>query len=392
MNVTLIIAIASLIIFLGFLGDFAFRKLRFPDILVLIFIGYLIVFLFKTDEYKILNEYIPLAATISLIIILFEGGLTLDLSKTKEILKDSLLMAIAFYTVSFTLIYTVLYFIGTAPIFSLLYASILSAPSVAIVIPMINRSNVDENRRHKYIMYATLLDLISIVITISIIQFYPITINNFLKVIASLISSIILQIFIGALAGILWTEILKKIGNMDLSYMLTLAYVLAIYVFSDILWNNGMISVITIGLVLANSEKIRNIVGMEVFAIDENLKRFNREVSFFFRTIIFVSIGTMLYIAKINIHIIIILITIISIIYIVQILTVKFVENQKLYRHIHYIMPRGLTQIVLGIFAVSSPYGNIEILYIITFVIIITNIITSLFIYLAKLNSVLRKK
>ncbi len=392
MNVLLVISLASLIIFIGFLGDLAFKKLRFPDILVLLLIGYLIVFFLKTNEYLVLNEYMPLAATISLIIILFEGGLTLNLSSTRKILKDSVLMAISYYSVSFLLIYISLFLLKINDLSALLYASILSAPSVVIIISLINRSNMDDEKRHKYILYGTILDLISIIVTISIIQYYPITFNNLIKVVASIISVIILQSFIGVLAGILWTEILRKIGNIDLSYMLTLAYVLAIYSISSLLWNNGMITVIVIGLILANSNKIRNILGIKDFVVDENIMKFNREVSFFFRTIIFVSIGSMLYIAKINFHILLIISIILIIIYFVQILTTKFVENAIINRHFHYLMPRGLTQITMAILVYSSGYKNYDIIYVVTFIIIITNIITPLFIYFSKIKNILKNK
>ena len=392
MNVLLVISLASLIIFIGFLGDLAFKKLRFPDILVLLLIGYLIVFFLKTNEYLVLNEYMPLAATISLIIILFEGGLTLNLSSTRKILKDSVLMAISYYSVSFLLIYISLFLLKINDLSALLYASILSAPSVVIIISLINRSNMDDEKRHKYILYGTILDLISIIVTISIIQYYPITFNNLIKVVASIISVVILQSFIGVLAGILWTEILRKIGNIDLSYMLTLAYVLAIYSISSLLWNNGMITVIVIGLILANSNKIRNILGIKDFVVDENIMKFNREVSFFFRTIIFVSIGSMLYIAKINFHILLIISIILIIIYFVQILTTKFVENAIINRHFHYLMPRGLTQITMAILVYSSGYKNYDIIYVVTFIIIITNIITPLFIYFSKIKNILKNK
>ncbi|MGC9166268.1 MAG: cation:proton antiporter [Thermoplasmata archaeon] len=392
MNVLLVISLASLIIFIGFLGDLAFKKLRFPDILVLLLIGYLIVFFLKTNEYLVLNEYMPLAATISLIIILFEGGLTLNISSTRKILKDSILMAISYYSVSFLLIYISLYLLKINDLSEFLYASILSSPSVAIVISLVNRSNMDDEKRHKYILYATILDLISIIVTISILQYYPITFNNLIKVVASIISVIIIQSFIGGLAGILWTEILRKIGNIDLSYMLTLAYVLAIYSISSLLWSNGMITVIVIGLILANSNKIRNILGINNFDVDDNIMRFNREVSFFFRTIIFVSIGSMLYIARINFHLLLIILIILVIIYVVQILTTKFVENSILNRHFHYLMPRGLTQITMAILAYSSGYKNYDIIYVVTFVIIITNIITPLFIYFSKIKNILKNK
>ncbi|MEM4105584.1 MAG: cation:proton antiporter, partial [Thermoplasmata archaeon] len=169
MDIFTIIILVSFIIFVGYLGDYAFIKFKFPDVLILIIIGYLITFLLRLDLNTILYSYLPIATTISLIIILFEGGISLHISLIRDVLKKAVIYALFYYFITFILISFTLYFILNINYsVSILYGAILSSPSVAIVIPLINRSFIDEKRRHMYIVEVTLLDLFSIVITISL--------------------------------------------------------------------------------------------------------------------------------------------------------------------------------------------------------------------------------
>ncbi|MBD6955628.1 MAG: cation:proton antiporter [Thermoplasmata archaeon] len=385
MDTFMVITIVSFIIFAGYLGDLAFLKFRFPDILILILIGYLIASFLKLNVNTILYTYLPLAATISLIIILFEGGVSLKVSMIRDVLKKSSLMALGYYIITFLMIIILLHLFSTMSIsISVLYASILSAPSVAIVIPLINRSGIEEKRRHLYIVYVTILDLLSIVVTISFLNYFPISGAAFLPVIVSLLTNIFAQSFFGFLAGIFWIELLRKIERVELSYMLTLGFLFAIYAVSDILWSNGMITSIVFGIVLGNNSSFRRLLQLREYTIDENIFRFNREVVFFMRTAIFVAIGSVLTFS-LNIEMITVIISIVMIIYISQAFISKIFEGKTFDRYTNYIMPRGLTQIVLGILTITSvaSVGIVFIQYI-SYVVIITNIISAIIIYIKK--------
>ncbi|MDP8011427.1 MAG: cation:proton antiporter [Thermoplasmata archaeon] len=386
MNTLEIIVLVSFIIIVGYLGEYAFLKFRFPDILVLIFIGFLISFFLKLNVQSIIYNYMPVAATISLIIILFEGGVSLDILTLKNVIKESVLMSIINYFTLFILItLSLTYLLNINTSISMLYGSILAAPSVAIVIPMINRSSLDERIRHLYILDATIMDLLSIVVTVSIIEYYPVSLLTVIPITESLLTNIFAQIFLGLIAGIFWVELLRKIGRVELSYMLTLGYLFLIYALSYFLWKNGMITAIVFGIVLGNNLIFRKLLNLKNYAIDENIFKFNKEVVFFMRTVIFVAIGSIFIIHKFNWEILYYLILNIALIYIVQIFVNLLIFKKVPDRFTNYLIPRGLTQVVLGIFVLVS-ISTISITFIqnISLIVIITNIITSAILYIKK--------
>ncbi|MEM0150616.1 MAG: cation:proton antiporter [Thermoplasmata archaeon] len=385
MDIFTIIILVSFIIFVGYLGDYAFIKFKFPDVLILIIIGYLITFLLRLDLNTILYSYLPIATTISLIIILFEGGISLHISLIRDVLKKAVIYALFYYFITFILISLILYFILNINYsVSILYGAILSSPSVAIVIPLINRSFIDEKRRHMYIVEVTLLDLFSIVITISLIEYFPLSINTILPVTISLITNVFAQTFFGFLSGIFWIELLRKIEKVELSYMLTLGFLFAIYALSDLLWKNGMISSVVFGIVLGNNIIFRKWLKLKDYTIDENIFKFNKEVVFFMRTVIFVAVGS-IFIISFNFKMVLIVISILIIIYLMQILVHYIFEKSIPDKYVNYIMPRGLTQIVLGIFAITTIKSlTIDFIQVISFVVIITNLISAIIIYIKK--------
>jgi len=124
-----VISIVSFIIIVGYLGEYAFLKFKFPDIFILMLIGFFISFFMKLNVNFILYNYMPVAATISLIIILFEGGVSLDLSTIRNVIKESSLMAFLYYSLSLFFITVLLHWVfGINFSISLMYGAILSAP------------------------------------------------------------------------------------------------------------------------------------------------------------------------------------------------------------------------------------------------------------------------
>ncbi|MGC8672651.1 MAG: cation:proton antiporter [Thermoplasmata archaeon] len=386
MDTFTVISIVSFIIIVGYLGEYAFLKFKFPDILILMLIGFFITFFMNLNVNFILYNYMPVAATISLIIILFEGGVSLHLFTIKNVIKESSLMAFLYYSLSLFFITILLYWVFSFNFsISLLYGSILSAPSVAIVIPLINRSGMNERIRHLYIVNTTILDLLSIVVTISLVQYYPITIMTIIPVTEALVTNIFAQLLFGIFTGIFWIELLRKIERVELSYMLTLGFLFLIYAFSYLMWKNGMITAITFGIVLGNNIIFRKLLKLKEYTIDENIFKFNKEVVFFMRTAIFVAIGSIFIFHNFNITTLYYILAIIGVIYIVQLAVYYLAERKTPDKYIHYLMPRGLTQIVLGIIVISS-ISTIQISFIenISLIVIITNIISSTIIYIKK--------
>jgi len=83
----LIILFVGLLVFIAHAFVALFKKTKIPDVLLLIIIGLIlgpVLNIVKTDDF---GKVGPIFSAIALIIILFEGGLELNIKHIKEIIK-----------------------------------------------------------------------------------------------------------------------------------------------------------------------------------------------------------------------------------------------------------------------------------------------------------------
>ena len=79
--VTLSFTLFALIIIIGSLSSYLFRKTGLPDMLFLIFLGLIFGPVLKLIKYEDIVGIAPYISVIALIIILFDGGISLNLRK-----------------------------------------------------------------------------------------------------------------------------------------------------------------------------------------------------------------------------------------------------------------------------------------------------------------------
>jgi len=75
--------LTGVIITLGFVGNYLFKRTGIPDNLILILFGFLLGPVFKAIDPSSLAIIVPYLSTLSLLIILFDGGMSLKLYKMR---------------------------------------------------------------------------------------------------------------------------------------------------------------------------------------------------------------------------------------------------------------------------------------------------------------------
>ncbi|MBN2518629.1 MAG: cation:proton antiporter, partial [Candidatus Altiarchaeota archaeon] len=108
-----------------------------------------------------------------------------------------------------------------------------------------------------------------------------------------------------------WILLIAKVFKQYRSYMLTIAYLILIYVVTEFLGGNGTIAALFFGLVLGNSKKLTSLVGEIILRETEkrNILKpkkdgitvvsntemfFYSQISFFLKTFFFVYVGLLL--------------------------------------------------------------------------------------------------
>ncbi len=381
--------LAASIIFIGFLAYMFFKKTGWPEILLLILIGIIIgpvLGLFSKQDFL---PALPLISTFTLLMILFQGGLELNISEVVSGSLRGLFQAFTYFFLGMVLISVFLHFVmNWAWIESFLLGSILSQTSNVVIIPFAKKIKLRPQS-------VTLLSLEAIMTSIfNIVFFYALLqtqlLGNFdtFGTIIQILLNFIVGAGVGILMGILWLKLLPLIGKNELAYMVTIGYVFLCYFVSDSLMGSGPLSVLTLGLVLGNDDKFLVFLRMRPadpsFAELKNyLTRFQVEISFILRAFFFVLLGLFFVISIDSLSTFLLFgLPIIGILLVTRFLVVSIsTRGTAMYEERNPIIALcalGMTPVLLSFIALQSnlPMASLYIL-IVTNVIIVTNIITS---------------
>ncbi len=286
------------IILLGFLGSLLFERTKIPDILILIFIGLFLGPILGSFGYEaipgsILDTIAPLFSALALVIILFDGGLNLNLEKTVQKFGVAMVhTSIAFIGTMFVTAMICFYFLNMEPVMGLLLGCVLGGVSSAVVIPIMARANVKEDTKVLLTLESVLTDVLCIVTALILIE---VLIGGSLDtgdMIQQLLTSFVLAAFIAFLFGVFWLWVLKCLEGKPFSFMITIAALLVLYAMTEFIHVSGAIAALVFGLVLSNKDEIARILKIKgSFVFDEHIKQFHSELSFLIRTFFFVYLG-----------------------------------------------------------------------------------------------------
>jgi cell volume regulation protein A len=294
MSVILSFALAGIILILGFIGNYLFKRTSIPDILILVVLGFLIGPIFGIVNYNVLSPISEIFASLALIIILFDGGLNLEL---KKVLQDSprataLTFLGFFVSMGFVTIFT-FFTLNWDFLSSLLLGAILGGISSSVVIPLINRVNVNEKISTILSLESAFTDALVVVFGLTILQFLTGPFNGgAYDAVGKIAGAFSIAVVIGLVFGVVWLKVLRAIKKEIYDDILTLAVVLLFYSITEILGGNGAIFALTFGLVLGNGIRIFRVLGIkERIEASKVMKKFHSQISFFIRTFFFVFIG-----------------------------------------------------------------------------------------------------
>ena len=137
--------VAAIIIILGFLGEEFFKRTSIPDPLLLLLLGVLLGPIFQFFAQEELLAITPYFSALALIIILFDGGLNMNI---KEAIKNSpraLIMALLGWILNvFVTAFLCKYLLGWRLLNGLLMGSIVGGGSSLIVIALTRKIGVTE--------------------------------------------------------------------------------------------------------------------------------------------------------------------------------------------------------------------------------------------------------
>ncbi len=306
MDIKATLLLISLIVLFGYFAEWIFEKYSIPDTLSLLLIGFLIgPSVLNLLSIQSLSKIAPLFTTFTLLFLMFDGGLDIDLKSFADGLGAGLIIGLWNFFLSSILITGIMYYIDRDLISALLLGFTLGGITSAYVIPILKQLDVNKKVFTVLTIESSVTDVLSIVFAITIMQ---IKIAHQFKagmIFSNIASLFAIAGFTGIIFGILWFYIEGTIVKEDENYIMMIAYVVIVYIITEYLGGNGAISSLFLGLVLANSRPIKSfgkIIKGKRKKVDKKQKPivskreklFYKEISFFLKTFFFVYIGLLL--------------------------------------------------------------------------------------------------
>ncbi|MEM2026909.1 MAG: cation:proton antiporter [Candidatus Bathyarchaeia archaeon] len=295
-EISMVFAIAGVIIFVGFLANLIFKKITFPDILLLILTGIIfgpLLGLFTPEDFLPVT---PTFAALALMLILFQGGLGMEIY---TVLAQSFRATVLgfLYVIFATLFVSIFghFILGLSWIEALILGPMTAGTSSVIIIPLVSRLNVSDDVKATLSLESTITDVLNIILVIVFLKMFLGGAVNIQETMSSLFAKFAVGMMFGAIVGIVWVKILDVVGEQEYIYMLTLAVLLLCYAGTEFLGGGGTLSALVFGIILGNYGKMK-VLGVKVNSklmpkLIETIRDFQSEITFLVRAFFFVLLG-----------------------------------------------------------------------------------------------------
>ncbi len=302
-TITAFLAMGS-IIFIGFFGNSIFNRFRIPDVLILVILGVVIgpdvlgqrfdlvdhEVLFDIDRFK------DIFLSAALVIILFDGGLSLNLRNVIDSMRITVVMAVMNFMLVMMSVAVLLYlFMGIDFLVAMTLGAIVGGTTGAVVIPIARKMRIKEKTKAMLIMESVMTDVLVIVATLSLLSIIQLGEFDLLLVARELIVKFLVGGAIGFAAGIAWLYVLDRLQNQPLSYMITVAalFIIAAVVEMSPLSSSGAVAALAFGLAMGNRRFVKKRLTSLSLSIlsEDHIHQFHSEITFFVRTFFFVYLG-----------------------------------------------------------------------------------------------------
>jgi len=236
---------------------------------------------------------------LALLIILFDGGMNLNLYKVLEESPKAMVLGVVNVLISMALTAAFTSVVlGWELLHGLLLGTIVGGTSSSIVLSLTRKMDVPERINTLLSLESVFTDAIVIVLGITFLDLIVSARSMvFSEVAKSIASAFSIGVVFGLICGLVWLKLLSAIRDQTYDDILTLSVTLFFYGLTEVVGGNGAIFALIFGLVLGNGAEIGGIFRMEgIVEIGGIMRKFMSQMSFFIRTYFFVYLGLILFI------------------------------------------------------------------------------------------------
>ena len=296
-SIAQVIAFVGILVFLAHLFTGIFSRTRIPDVIPLIIIGICVGPLLGLASPALFGVIGPVFTTITLIIILFESGIALRLNMLRSALGGAMTLApLSFFSTMAVVAGLAIWFTDLELIPAFILGAIVGSTSETVVIPLVRQLRIREETQTLLSVESSVNDVLSIVITVALVQAYTLGKFEIASVSGDLIASFLVALVFGIVGAFIWSILLNRIHAIKNAIFTTPAFVFVIFGVVEILGFSGAIAALAFGITIGNIEAIRfpvfkTLTAKEPVGLNETERIFFSEVAFLLKTFFFVYLG-----------------------------------------------------------------------------------------------------
>ena len=290
---------------MGFLGNRLFKRTGIPDMLFLITLGIFFGPILGVFDSASVIDLAPYIAALSLVIILFDGGLKMSLYEVfSGSTRAALLATLGFVFAVVSISLFVHLVMGLPLLYAVLFGAIYGGGGSSIaVLSVVTRVPMSKGCETVLSLESVIDDVLCTVISLVVIGVIITGYVDSVIIAKDIMGQFSIGIIMGLAAGMIWLFILRKIAKEPYAYMLTLAVAFFTYAIAEYLGGNGALSSLLFGIVLGNEKEIMKFFkrpSPRNVCVDAELMRFEEEIAFAIRSFFFVYLGLLTVTIDIN--------------------------------------------------------------------------------------------
>ena len=284
---------AGVVIFLGVAGEAFFKRTGIPDVAFLMVLGVILGPVLGIIQPEAVIQVVPYFAALALIIIMFDGGLNLDIKHVIKTAHFSFTLAILGFILSVVIISVATHYVLEWEwLESILLGSIVGGSSSAIVFGLVRNIKISEETKSMLSFESALTDILATII--AFILFEAVLLGHFdLQTLEETLGrAIVVGLVLGFGVGVPWMYVSTKLGNAQHAYMLTLAILFVLFFLANSFGESGALTALVFGLMLGNKNHLAKILRFKLPKIELDDPTHN-QLTFLVRSFFFVFVGLM---------------------------------------------------------------------------------------------------
>ena len=292
-----VFSIVGAIIAIGFLANLLFKKTGLPSSLFLILIGIVLGPVLKVFSPLDVDPITPFLTTLTLMMILFEGGLNMDIYKVISQSFRAAILAILYVASAAAFVTLFAHFVlGFGWLEALMLGPMTAGTSSVVIIPLVSKLDVNKEVEVTLSLESTITDVMNIVLVLTILQTYASGLMNIQQTLVTIFGKFAIGAVLGAVVGIIWIRVLYLVRKEEYTYMLTLGVLIGCYAASETFGGSGPLAALLFGLMLGNDREIFRTLRVKLdlgylSEIKAFVKRTQGELTFLIRAFFFVFLG-----------------------------------------------------------------------------------------------------